>query len=116
MVIGYYNGTLRCANSNSNKILDRNFSNEEISVGMKEFQIYAVPISHSGKYIAGRSHRPYTVPARFNPLCFINDTPYLELDCTLWITQDLTRTQSNVYLVQFKSCFHRVLCTSRDVI
>lgn len=46
-----------------------------ISVSVKEFQTYSVPISDDLKDRDWRGHHAWIVYARFNPLHFINYVP-----------------------------------------
>lgn len=64
------------------------------SVEVRESKTYTVLICDDVKDIDGKIHHAWIVPARFNPLRFMNNFRYLKGDRTLWI--DSKGKQGNV--------------------
>lgn len=68
-------------------------------MGRKEFQKYSMSISNHIPNNDARNHHTWTVPALFNPLLFIIDSPYFKDDQTSHIVQNSNARQNNVEFV-----------------
>lgn len=96
MAIRYYSGTLIYAKLYFAEDENKRYGDEMMSVSVKEFQMYAVPIINEVKGNAGGTCHASVVPLHFNPLRFINHSQYLKENLTPQLVQHPHRIKCTV--------------------